>query len=111
MVTPFEGGSGPDEVAEVDVPRPDHCRHARQERAEVGVEGVMGCASPEEGLPHVAVGADESRDHNAAGRVDDLVDVGRFDPACDRADPVAFNEHVPWSKSPTSGPIDSMVAL
>ena len=61
---------------------------------EVLGEGPVGAVGPHRGLPHVAVGVDHARHHDAAAGVDDLRAVGGGQAASHLGDPVVDDEHV-----------------
>ena len=62
--------SDPGEVARVHVLGPVDRREGVEDLDEVVVEGGVGRAAADRGLPGVPVGVDEAGDDDAAGRVD-----------------------------------------
>ena len=85
--------SAPHRFAGVDVVRPVVRGELVEDRPEVRDQRVVRGARPDRRLPRVAMGVDEARDDDVAGRVDHLRPV-RGQVRADGGDRVALDEHV-----------------
>ena len=81
-------------VAGVDVLRPEGLAVLEVVPDEVLGQRPVGAVAAHRGLPHVPVGVDHARHHDAAGRVDLQGAVRHGQAGSDRLDPLADDEHV-----------------
>jgi hypothetical protein len=89
-----EGGQRAEQVPQVHVPGQDRRPHSDHDVSEIVVEGVVRSVAAHYGLPHVAVGVDESRNDDTARSVDLLARARGLDPAPDLADLTSLNQDV-----------------
>ena len=82
------------QVARVDVLRPERLAPLQVVPDEVLGERPVGAVAAHRRLPHVPVGVDHARHEDAAGRVDLGRALGHLQAGADRGDPLAGDQHV-----------------